>query len=411
MSTTHHLIIIGAGPAGIFAALSAIESNPDINILILEKGQAPLAKVKVSGGGRCNLTHACYDPRELVGFYPRGSKEMLGAFTRFQPADTMAWFEEHGVELKVEKDGRVFPASDDSQTIIDCLLGELDKHGVELKTGVRVEAVTAEEEGFRVSTAKMGDLDAQKVLIATGGGAVKQFGLAAGLGHKIIPPVPSLFTFHIKNPIIAGLSGVSVPDVSLNLVGQNISTRGAVLITHWGLSGPAVLSLSAWGARVLHDANYRMKLKLDFMPKHDLESLADIIIEKKSLAAKTGIAKNIPYRFLPTRFWSRFLVEAGISPEILWRDVPNKKLRLLAQHLKNVEFQIEGKGEFKDEFVTCGGVDLREVNFKTFESKKVPGLYFSGEVLDIDGLTGGFNFQSAWTAGHLAGKAILSNLA
>jgi predicted Rossmann fold flavoprotein len=409
MNTSYHLIIIGAGPAGIFAALSAVEADPDLKVLILEKGQAPLAKVKVSGGGRCNLTHTCYDPRELTSYYPRGGKELLGSFTRFQPADTMAWFEEHGVELKAEKDGRVFPASDDSQTIIDCLLGEIDKFGVELRTGVRVEGVSLEDGGFRVSTSDAGELTTQKVLIATGGGSAKMFKLAAALSHNIIPPVPSLFTFNIKDPRIEGLSGVSMPDVALLLPDHKISARGPLLITHWGLSGPAVLSLSAWGARVLHDADYKMNLMVDFMPKHDLEELAAIILEKKDLASRSGIAKNVPYKFIPVRLWSKFLTKAGINQELTWREIADKKLRRLAHLIKFAEFQIEGKGEFKDEFVTCGGVDLKEINFKSFESKSIPGLYFAGEVLNIDGLTGGFNFQSAWTAGWLAGKAIASN--
>lgn len=408
MTSKHNLIIIGAGPAGVFAALSAKEANPDLNILILEKGQSPLVKVKVSGGGRCNLTNARFDPQELASFYPRGRRELMGPFSRFQPADTMEWFDERGVGLKIEKDERVFPSSEKSQTVIDCLLGELEKQDIELRTGVRVEQVVRDGEGFKVLCEGGEELTTEKVLLATGGGSTKQFMLASELGHSIVPPVPSLFTFHIKDPRIVGLSGVSVPDVTLQLKDHKISSQGALLITHWGLSGPAVLSLSALGARELHDANYKMTLKADLMPKHDVEGLAEIILEKKELAAEFKISKNPPYRFLANRVWSRFLVEAEIIPYKPWKETSSRKLRKLAHNLKYAEFEITGKGEFKDEFVTCGGVELKEIDFKRFESKLVPNLFFAGEVLDIDGLTGGFNFQNAWTSGWIAGQAIAS---
>jgi hypothetical protein len=432
------LAIIGGGAAGFFAALACAEtvkksSARPLRILILEKTGHPLAKVLVSGGGRCNVTHACFDPALLVQSYPRGAAELRSAFTRFQPADTIAWFEEHGLALKTEPDGRVFPASDSAQSVVDCLREAALQAGVELWTqmGVATIEVTSQPEASFLLRLRPGrrladqpplpeTLLAGCVLLATGGEAAG-FRLAADLGHPTQPAVPSLFTFTVPDPRLEGLAGLSVKNVALKLVGENgaahtdVSPRlpgleqsGAVLITHWGLSGPAVLRLSAWGARWLHACGYHASLFVNWLGTASAEETLNFLRkykENRSNARQKTAAHN-PFGRLPLRLWKSLAQAAGIEEKYNWGDLPKAALVRLAEELTRGCYSIQGKGPFKEEFVTCGGVRLDKVNFKTMESRLVPGLYFAGEVLDVDGLTGGFNFQNAWTTGWIAGTAI-----
>ncbi|HVN56176.1 MAG TPA: NAD(P)/FAD-dependent oxidoreductase [Anaerolineaceae bacterium] len=407
------LIVVGGGAAGVFAALAAAEANPNLRILVLEKGSLPLAKVKISGGGRCNVTHACYDPDRLVEFYPRGGRELLGPFHRFQPADAMRWFEERGVALKTEADGRIFPISDSSQTIIDCLLGHARRLGVQLRAHAPVERIQPPDEGtpFQVELRGGETLAARKVLLASGGGR-GGMALAASLGHTIQPPVPSLFTFTIQDPRLTGLAGVSVERTRLRLVEVGLEEEGPLLITHWGLSGPAALRLSAWGARALHSAHYRTDLRINWIPFAAPEEVSRALSQTRAVAPRQRPFAHVPAGIeapgarLPLRLWQRLVAAAGFGETDTWAQASNQVVARLAGELTGGLYRIQGKGEFKEEFVTCGGVALDEVDFRTMESRVCHGLYLAGEVLDIDGLTGGFNFQSAWTTGWLAGKAI-----
>jgi predicted Rossmann fold flavoprotein len=419
-------IILGGGAAGFFAAIRAAEENPSARILILEKARRPLGKVLISGGGRCNITHACFDAAQLVSYYPRGAAALRGAFSRFQPADTARWFESRGVKLKTEADGRMFPTTDNSQTIADCLENAAQEAGVTLWTQVTALQVdTVSTPGpdraprFRVTVRKAAatrteELTARSLLFATGSDSASQ-ALLSGLGHTVEPAVPSLFTFNIKDARLDGLAGLSVPQAELRLLEPDgakspiASQRGPLLITHWGLSGPAALRTSAWGARWLHERQYRAGLTVNWF--HPLttekahESLQNVRNNPANLRKKPGAH---PLFDLPTRLWARFVSAAGIAQTQNWADVSKAAICALAEELTVGHYTISGKGQFKDEFVTCGGVRLDEVNFKTMESKKIPGLFFAGEVLDIDGLTGGFNFQNAWTTGWMAGGALLT---
>jgi predicted Rossmann fold flavoprotein len=383
------LAIIGGGAAGFFAAANL---RPGVRSVILEGSARPLSKVAISGGGRCNVTHACFDPAELIRSYPRGGKELRGPFSRFQPRDTMEWFESRGVPLKIEEDGRVFPVSDSSQSIIDCLMSDCS----EIRLKSRVEAVNKQDGRFVLELKDGQRLEAENLLLCTGSGS-KGHWLAQSLGHSLTDLAPSLFTFRIEDKLISGLPGISFQDCSLSLqVGQKrFKTRGAVLITHWGLSGPAVLRLSSLAARELYATGYSATLTVDWLSSSIEERLIACRREKKLLR------KLSPG--LPGRFWERLLEIAGIDQDLPASQLSNNQIRAVEALLRCSHLQVEGKGEFKDEFVTCGGVSLSEVNLKTMESKLVPGLYFAGEVLDIDGITGGFNFQAAWsTAWHVA---------
>jgi len=411
----YDIIIVGGGPAGFFASLAARENRPEYRILILEKGSQPLSKVRISGGGRCNITHACYDPAALVTYYPRGSKELRGPFTRFQPRDTVAWFEEHCIRLKTEADGRIFPVTDRSETIVDCLLSEAQQKDIHLHTRRGVKSIIPTGEGFSLMTTDAGALTAYKVLLAAGGGSQSAYRMATDLGHSIVPPVASLFTFNISDARLEGLAGISLPEVEVSLFhntrasakksGQ-ISAKGALLITHWGLSGPAVLSLSSWGARQLAECGYQAELRINWLPPNTPESMFHLMQKVKENHPRQYANKQDPSGRLPARLWQRLVSAAGIGPTQAWNEISNKLLRQLADELTRGEYFIHGKGVFKEEFVTCGGVLLKEVNFKTMESRLRPGLHFAGEILDIDGLTGGFNFQAAWTTGWLAGQGM-----
>ncbi len=412
------IIIVGGGAAGFFAAIAAAKANPRARVTLLEASHQPLAKVRISGGGRCNVTHACFEPRELVKNYPRGSKALLGAFTRFQPKDTITWFQAHGVELKTEADGRMFPTTDSSETIVNCLMNVVKAAGVELRIGAAVTSVSlplripvSEKITSRFEiTLKSGEkLQCDRLLLATGSNPIG-YKIAQQLGHTIEPPVPSLFTFNIKNQQLTELAGVSVNPVKLRLIVPeypHLEQTGPLLITHWGLSGPAVLKLSAWGARMLHSSSYQATLVINWLPHLQQEQVRQQLLAVKNNSPKRLIASSRDVE-LPHRLWQYIVSCVGIAIENRWAELSNKTLNKLVQELTQGQYSINGKGVFKEEFVTCGGVNLKEINFKTMESKLVSGLYFAGEILDIDGVTGGFNFQSAWTTAYLAGSASIS---
>ncbi len=408
MPTVSSAIAIGGGAAGFFGAIAMAEINPQLKVTLIEAGRKPLAKVRISGGGRCNVTHHCFDPVRLVENYPRGAKALRGAFTRFQPQDTVKWFESRGVKLKTEADGRMFPTTDNSETIINCLMAAANKAGVILRTGVAVKSVY-KSESFQVALKNGEILNSDRLLIATGSNPLG-YRWAKNLGHKIVAPVPSLFTFNIKDARLQGLAGVSVQNAQVKLGnGKNkLEQTGAILITHWGLSGPAILKLSAWAARSLYGTHYQATLQINWLPKYNQETLKSYLLEFKNEHPQKKITNYCPLD-LPKRLWQSLVNYAGIKPDKIWTELSKKELNKLVIELIQGQYQITGKGVFKEEFVTCGGVSLKEINFKTMESKKCPGLYFAGEILDIDGVTGGFNFQSAWTTAWLAGMAIADN--
>jgi len=401
------VVVIGGGAAGFFGAITCAETYCDPQITILEAGREPLTKVRISGGGRCNVTHACFDPAELVQNYPRGGKALRGAFSRFQPRDTVAWFAAQGVELKTEADGRMFPITDDSATIVDCLLETAKASGVKLRTGVRVVAVEKNAAQYQVHLKSGEMLICDRLLIATGSNPTG-YQIAKALGHQIEPPVPSLFTFNIPDRQLHELAGVSLNKVRLRLQIPGkppLSQTGPMLITHWGLSGPAILKLSAWGARILQENHYQAILLINWVTDSNPEQLRKQLLAVRSQLPQRQISTTCPI-LLPRRLWEYLISRVNIGKEDRWAGLSNKQINQLIEELTQGEYQIKGKGVFKEEFVTCGGISLKEVDCKTMESKFSPGLYFAGEVLDIDGITGGFNFQSAWTTAWLAGQAM-----
>ena len=405
------IIVVGGGAAGFFGAIATAQTYPQAQITLLEAGHTLLAKVRISGGGRCNVTHACFEPALLVQNYPRGGKALRGAFSRFQAQDTVAWFQQHQVKLKTEADGRMFPVTDDSNTIVQCLLRTARELGIQIRTRAAVQTIKRADNRFRVGLKSGDGLESDRILLATGSNP-QGWRIAKALGHEIVPPVPSLFTFKLSDPRLQGLAGVSVNPVRARLISPEISPKqqgldqtGPLLVTHWGVSGPAILRLSAWGARVLHDAHYRGQLVVNWVPQLKGDEVLSTLQTTKGTIPKRSITAYCPLQ-LPQRLWQRLVASAEIPVEKRWADLAKPELSCLVQVLTQDQYQIQGKGVFKEEFVTCGGVALREVNFKTMESRCCPGLYFAGEVLDIDGVTGGFNFQSAWTTGWLAGQAI-----
>lgn len=413
MSTFHttswDVIIAGGGPAGFFTAIRCAEINPKLKILIIEKASQTLGKVLISGGGRCNVTHACFEASKLITFYPRGGNELRGAFTKFQPQDTVQWFESRGVKLKTEADGRMFPVTDDATTIANCLRESARKAGVKVQTGTNLLKIEkGRNNEFRLELrkeAKVFHLHAKKLLITTGSDR-KILSNLESLGHSVVPPVPSLFTFNIKDKRIDGLAGVSIEYVTLKM--DTIKTQGALLITHWGLSGPAVLRCSAWGARILFDKKYISPLTINWLGDYTFDSALEVLQRNKDWKenAKKRVSSLPAFSQIPSRLWKQLTNFVG---EKNWSDLSKAELRTLAQELTAGEFMIQGKGIFKEEFVTCGGLSLKQVDFKTMQSRKVENLFFAGEVLDIDGITGGFNFQSSWTTGWLAGNALAEN--
>jgi len=397
------IIIIGGGAAGFFAAITCAENNPEAIVTILEKGSNILQKVKVSGGGRCNVTHACFDPKELCEFYPRGKKELLGPFHQFMTGDTMEWFENRGVELKIEADNRVFPVSNSSQTIIDCLVHSAKKAGVALQLNQPVTAISKIDNQFKITTNSQ-EIIADKLLIATGS-SPKFWSIIAKLGHTIIAPVPSLFTFKINDKRIKEIPGISVPNATVSLIDSTFDSNGPLLITHWGLSGPAVLKLSAFGALFLAEKNYHYSVKVNWLSKSLSTVLNKLKILKRESSKKQIIVKSV-FKDIPKRLWEQLVMASEINIEQRWAAISNKQLNNLANQLTNTVFIAYGKTTFKEEFVTAGGVDLKEINCKRFESKIHKNLFFAGEILNIDAVTGGFNFQNAWTGGFVAGKTM-----
>lgn len=403
--------MVGGGAAGIFAAITAAEAAPDRKVIVLEKSPSLLAKVRISGGGRCNVTHACFEPKQLAKNYPRGSRELLGPFHRWQPRDTVEWFQSRGVPLKTEPDGRMFPTTDSSQTIIDCLLDSARRAGVEIRTGigladVQPSPIAGEAPGtFALKLSDGTGLACDRLLLATGGlKPGPTLDLIRSLGHTVAPLAPSLFTFHVKDPRIEGLAGLSVGQAIATIPGTHFEHAGPVLVTHWGLSGPAILKLSAWAARWAQDHEYRFTVRVNWT------GLGAAEVQEKFEGARAAQAvkavRNTPLFDLPGRLWLQLIAAAGLADATKWSHLRKDQALALQQQLTACDLQVTGKSMFKEEFVTCGGVELKEIHFKTMESRLVPGLHFAGEVLDIDGITGGFNFQAAWTTGRLAGLAM-----
>ena len=399
------VVIVGGGAAGIFAAIACAEAGGG-QVIVLERGPQFLAKVRISGGGRCNVTHRNFEPREFARHYPRGEHELIGALSRFRSTDTVAWFESRGVKLKIESDGRIFPTTNNSQTIIDCLLREAQQRGVKLLTRRGVERAKVSDGRFKLTVSGGEIIECERLLLATGGCRTPALGaLAVSLGHTLQAPVPSLFTFHIDLPWLHELAGISVEPAEVNIPDTTLRERGPVLITHWGLSGPVILRLSAWGARTLQARDYRFRLEVNWLPDLSPDKLAAEIQHRRVEQGGRSIARTA-IGGLPGRLWEQLVAAAEIPGDTPWSALSRTMQHQLTRQLQRTEFQVTGKSLNKEEFVTCGGVSLREVNFKTMESRIQPGLFFAGELLDIDGITGGFNFQAAWTTGWIAGRAM-----
>lgn len=399
--TEQDIIIIGGGAAGFFTAINAAEMLPGARICILERGNEVLNKVKISGGGRCNVTHAEFDPGQLAKSYPRGEKELRGPFHSFMTGDTIAWFESRGVELKIEEDGRMFPVSNSSQTIIDCFLSEIDRLGIQLLKKHSVQDISRENEKWHIKT-NTSEFTALQIVMATGSNP-KIWKLLEKLGHSIVPPVPSLFTFNVNDTRIKELPGVATL-ASVKILGEKLETEGPLLITHWGMSGPAILKLSAWGARELSELP-EFEIQVNWLHQMKAEAVVEELKSLKQKHPKQQV-QNYAQLGLPKRLWQSLVSARGIKEDFRWADLSNKQMAEIAEELTAGIFKVHGKSTFKEEFVTAGGVDLKEVNFKTFESRLQKDLYLAGEVLNIDAITGGFNFQNAWTGGYLVARAL-----
>lgn len=396
------VIIVGGGAAGFFAAINIAEQNPNLKVAILERGKEGLQKVRISGGGRCNVTHAEFTPSELVLNYPRGEKELLGPFHQFMTGDTIDWFQKRGVELKIEEDGRMFPVTDSSKTIVDSFLNEAKNHKVEVLYNHAVKAIQNKESFWELETSQ-GNFTSEKLLITTGSNP-KIWSILEYLGHTISQPVPSLFTFDIKDERIKDIPGVVVQNVEVKVLETNLWSEGPLLITHVGMSAPSILKLSAFGAIELAKRNYKFKIEVNFI-KQSLEDCLDMLKELKHELAKKTVYKSTQFE-LPKRLWQKLVLASHINRENRWADLNKVQLENLASQLTKAVFKVEGKSTFKEEFVTAGGVNLKEINFKTFESKLHNNLYFAGEVINVDAVTGGFNFQNAWTGAYIAAKSI-----
>ena len=402
MNQNFNIIIVGGGAAGFFTAINIVEKNPKLKVAILERGTEVLNKVRISGGGRCNVTHACFEPNELVKFYPRGEKELRGPFHQFCSGDTIEWFEKHGVELKIEADGRIFPVSNSSQTIIDCFLKATQKLGITVLTRQSVQSIFKKDSLWKVETQTENYL-AEKLILATGSNP-KVWEMLQNFGHAIVSPVPSLFTFNIKDSRIKELPGVAA-HVTVKVKDTKLSSTGPLLITHWGMSGPAILKLSAWGAQILHDKNYQFTIFVNWLNDTKKADVENMLKELKQEHAKKSVSKKSPFE-LTNRLWESLVLASGIESETKWADLSKIQLQNLANQLTNGTFEVNGESTFKEEFVTAGGIDLKEINFKTMESKLHESLYFAGEIVNIDAITGGFNFQNAWTSGYIVASAL-----
>lgn len=406
MSKKLRVIVVGGGAAGFFGAIACKEANPDSEVILLEKMRQVLSKVRVSGGGRCNVTHSCFDISALVKHYPRGEKALRSAFTRFQPENTIDWFLKRGVHLKTEADGRMFPITDSSETIIDCLMTSAKRAGVDLRVECGIQEIQKTENGFTLTLMNDEIISCDKLLIATGS-SPKIYELIKNLSHSVVPPLPSLFTFNVPDSPLKDLSGIAVQKVHLKIGNTSLEQTGPLLITHFGFSGPAVLKLSAWGARILAELNYKAPFHINWLPDISHEELKQLLISCKQEHSLKLMTNEYPVS-LPKNLWKKLslphLKENDEAPR--WSQVSLKQINQIVEKLKKDTYQIQGKTTFKEEFVTCGGVSLNEVDFKTMESRICKGLYFAGEVLDIDGVTGGFNFQNAWTTSWIAGQSI-----
>jgi predicted Rossmann fold flavoprotein len=398
------IIIIGGGAAGFFTAINVVEKNPQLKVAILERGKDCLTKVKISGGGRCNVTHACFVPNDLVKYYPRGERELKGPFNQFCTGDTIEWFEKRGVELKIEDDGRMFPITDSSQTIIDCFEAEVKKLGIKIFTSTSVQNIFFnKDDKWKLETPNDFYI-AEKLVIATGSNP-KIWEMLENLGHSIESPIPSLFTFNISDKRIKDLMGLSA-NATIKVKNSKLEASGPLLITHWGLSGPGILRLSAWGAKELHDKKYCFALQVNFLDDLNFDEAIEKLKDVKEENNKKLIGKFCPFDF-PKRLWENLVLAADIALDYKWAEVNKKQLTSLANQLTQAEFQVNGKSTFKEEFVTAGGVQLKEINFKTMQSKILRNVYFAGEVVNIDAITGGFNFQNAWTSGFIVAENIV----
>lgn len=399
--------VIGGGAAGFFAAVNAARLNPKLRVIIFEKSREVLSKVRISGGGRCNVTHHCFDPEILCGAYPRGSKELRWAFEQFQPKNTIEWFKKRGVDLKTESDGRMFPTTDDSATIVGCLNKEAQKYGAEILTKTRVEALEPYKNGrYKLLVKNQQPVICEAVVVAVGGSnRAANYDWLKKLQHSVVDPVPSLFTFNFRNKIFKDLAGISVENASVSIEGSQFAHRGPVLITHWGLSGPAVLKTSAWAARYLYDREYRFTIRINWLHPANEHQVRQTLNRLREKNARRTVTKQDEFP-IPNRLWKRFLELCNISDKTRWAELSNNEIHQLSIILTNAAFDIQGKTTYKEEFVTSGGIPLHEVNMGTMESKICPNLYFAGEVLNIDGITGGYNFQSAWTTGWIAARNI-----
>ncbi len=398
------IAIIGGGAAGFFTAAN-LGKELGSQTLLFEQSSVPLQKVRVSGGGRCNVTHACFDPKELVEFYPRGKKELLSVFHKFQPGDTMEWFENRNVSLKIEDDNRIFPVSDNSMSIIECLVNEVEKNKVEVKLSETVQKISKKGDSFLLET-KSDSYEFEKIVF-TPGSSVKSMEILKNLGHKIVKPVPSLFTFNIKDERLKDLMGISFEWAEISIPQLKMEAEGPMLITHWGLSGPGILRLSAWGALELNRLNYEFEIRINFIQK-DKEDCIDFLNEFKLEHAKKSVYKINPFSF-PKRFWHRILETSKLPQDLTFSHLNKFQLQKISEELTEGIYQVKGKSTFKDEFVTAGGVDLKEIDFKTMESKIVPNLFLAGEILNIDAITGGFNFQACWSEAFLISEKLKSS--
>jgi hypothetical protein len=396
------IAIIGGGAAGFFAAIQLAKLLPNARMVIFEQSGEVLQKVKISGGGRCNVTHACYEPKELVKHYPRGEKELLGPFHKFGPAEMTAWLEKEGVRLKTESDGRIFPQSDSSQTIIDCFLYLTRKAGITVRKKEGLKDLQKQGDRWTLTTT-VDTYTFDQILLACGSN--KQiWDMLARHGHTIVPPVPSLFTFNIDSIWLKALQGISVNKVSLRIEKANLNAEGPLLITHWGLSGPAILKLSAWGARELADLQYKFELILNWFAE-PTENVR-ILLKKFGSENREKQVDTLAPGLLPKRLWQRLCADFALLPGCKWKHLQENDYREMAESLTHQRFQVNGKSTFKDEFVTAGGVALNEIQFSNMQSKLHPGLYFAGEIINVDAITGGFNFQNAWTTAFLAARGM-----
>jgi predicted Rossmann fold flavoprotein len=407
--TEFDLIVIGGGAAGFFGAIIAAEKNPGLSVLILEKTSKLLSKVKVSGGGRCNVTHNCFEPTPLSKHYPRGSKELKSLFRKFQAKDTVDWFASKHINLKAEADGRMFPITDNSQTIIDCFMRETERHRIKIKLSSEVTKVTPSKNGYTIFAGKNEQYSTTKILVAAGGyNNLQSYQWIEQTAHPIVDPIPSLFTFNDSEKKFSDLMGIAVAKAEVKIAGTKFLEQGPVLITHWGLSGPAIIKLSAWAADYLHSKNYNFTALVNWTGNTTEEALRQFFSDMKSKHGKQKVLSN-PMFTIPQRLWQRVCELAEIPETKIWAELQQKNMNKLMEALIRCPFQIKGKTTFKEEFVTCGGVDLKSIDIETMESKTMKGLYFAGEVLNIDGETGGFNFQSAWTTAYVAATAIAVN--